>query len=123
MTNSDTAYGVYNKRTQILSQIDDGSTALTNHADVAAAKSFFYTVDALAVFDECCTQLQWSVENDGNGNATQLKYTMAFGTKGGNITEADDWAGQFNSRKQALINSTGWSANPYTTQESNSHLF
>jgi len=123
MTNSDTAYGVYNKRTQILSQIDDGSTALTNHADVAAAKSFFYTVDALAVFDECCTQLQWSVENDGNGNATQLKYTMAFGTKGGNIAEADDWAGQFNSRKQALINSTGWSANPYTTQESNSHLF
>ena len=118
MTNSDTAYGVYNKRTQILSQVDDGSTALTNHADVAAAKSFFYTDDALAVFDECCTQLQWSVVDN-----TKLKYTMAFGTKGGNIAEADDWAGQFNSRKQALIDSTGWSKNHYTTEEVDSHLF
>ena len=119
MTNSDNTYGTYNKKTQILSQIDDGSTALTNHADVAAAKSFFYTADALTVFDECCTELQWSVVDN-----TKLKYTMTFGTKGtAGIAEADDWAGQFNSRKTALIDSDGWANNPYPTEESSDHLF
>jgi hypothetical protein len=119
MPNSDNAYGTFNKRTQILSQIDDGSTALVNHASVDAAKSFFYTAEALAVFDECCTQLEWAIVD-----STKLKYTMAFGTKGGNIAAEDDWAGQFNSRKTALINSAGWSNGVvYTTEESNSHLF
>jgi hypothetical protein len=60
---------------------------------VDTAKSFFYTAEALAVFDECCTQLEWAIVD-----STKLKYTMAFGTKGGNIAAADDWAGQFNSR-------------------------
>jgi len=138
MPNSDNAYGVYNKQTQILTQtatqaqledaaINDGASwgtwTKTNFADVDAAKQYFYTSAALTVFDECCTQLQWSVENDGDGNPTQLKYTMAFGTKGGDISADSDWAGQFNSRKQALINSNGWSENPYTTAESDSHLF
>lgn len=118
MPNSDTNYGTFNKRTQILSQVDDGSTPLTNHADVDAAKSFFYTTSALTVFDECCTQLQWSVVDN-----TKLKYTMAFGSKGGNIAESSDWAGQFNSRKTNLINSDDWMKNPYTTEESDSHLF
>ena len=102
MPNSDTKYGLFNKRTQILTQISDGSTSATTFSNVTEAKNFFYTTNAQTVFNECCTQLQWSVENDGDGNATLLKYTMAFGTKGGNIAEADDWAGQFNSRKQAL---------------------
>jgi len=123
MTNSDSAFGLFNKRTQILSQLDDGSTTATTFSSVTEAKDFFYTTAAKTVFDECCTQLQWSVENDGDGNATRLKYTMSFGTKGGNIAEADDWTGQFNSRKQALINSNGWSENPYTTANSDSHLF
>ena len=118
MTNSDNTYGTFNKRTHILSQIDDGSTALTNHADVAAAKSFFYTADALTVFDECCTELQWSVVDN-----TKLKYTMTFGTKGAGTDAADDWAGQFNSRKTALIDSDGWANNGHTTAEVTDHLF
>jgi hypothetical protein len=48
---------------------------------------------------------------------------MTFGTKGGNIAAADDWAGQFNSRKTALISANNWAKNPYTTQEVDSHLF
>ena len=118
MTNTDNRYGTFNKRTQVLSQIDDGSTALTTFATVAEAKSFFYTDAALAVFDECCTELQWALVG-----STGLKYTMTFGTKGGNIAAADDWAEQFNSRKTALINAYNWSKNPYTTQEVDSHLF
>jgi hypothetical protein len=119
MPNSDNTYGTFNKQTTILSQIDDGSTALTNHADVAAAKSFFYTADALTVFDECCTEIQWSVVDN-----TKLKYTMTFGTKGTpDITEADDWAEQFNSRKDALIAADNWANNGHTTEESTDHLF
>jgi hypothetical protein len=119
MPNSDNQYGTFNKRTQILTQVDDGSTALQNFADVETAKAWFYTADALAVFDECCTELQWSVVDN-----QKLKYTMTFGTKGTpNIAPADDWAGQFNSRKQALMDSRGWANNGYTTTETDSHLF
>lgn len=119
MPNSDNTFGTFNKITHILSQIDDGSTALTNHADVAAAKSFFYTADALTVFDECCTELQWSVVDN-----TKLKYTMTFGTKGpADISPADDWAGQFNSRQTALRDADNWTNNQHTTEESTDHLF
>ena len=61
MTNSDNTFGTFNKKTLIMSQHDDGSTALINHANTNAAKSFFFTDAALTVFDECCTQLQWAV--------------------------------------------------------------
>jgi hypothetical protein len=116
MPNSDNSYGTFNKRTQTLSQTGDSPT---NHANVDAAKSFFYTADALTVFDECCTELQWSVVDN-----TKLKCTMTFGTKGSpSIAGADDWAEQFNSRKTALIDSNGWANNPYTTAESTDHLF
>jgi hypothetical protein len=54
---------------------------------------------------------------------TGLKYTMTFGTKGGNIAAADDWAEQYNSRKTALTNSNNWIKNPCSFQETDSHLF
>jgi hypothetical protein len=129
MTNSDNAFGTHNKRTQILTQVQDlgydkwdGSDAtqpIQNFSDVDTAKAWFYTADALTVFNECCTELQWFVVDN-----QKLKYTMAFGTKGTpGIAEADDWTGQFNSRKQALIDSNGWVRNPYSTAESSDHLF
>ena len=118
MTNSDNRYGTFNKRTQIFSQIDDGSTALTTFATVSEAKAFFFTAEALAVYDECCTELQWELVG-----TTGLKRTMTFGTKGGNIAAADDWAGQYNSRKTALRNSNNWVKNAHSFQETDSHLF
>jgi len=86
---------------------------------VATAKAHFFTDSALTVMDECCTVLLW--ELIGN---TGLKTTFAFGTKGtAGIAEADDWAEQYNSRKTALIDSSGWANNGYTTEESSDHLF
>ena len=124
MPNSDNQYGTFNKRTQILTQVDDGSTALQNFADVDTAKAWFYTAEALAVYDETCTTLQWALVADGNGDNTKLKVTYDFGVKGiPDIAPGDDWAGQYNSRKQALIDSNGWSANGYTTEISTDHLF
>lgn len=118
MTNSDNFYGVFNKRTSTYSQIDDGSTPLTTFSTIEEAKSYFLTDAALAVYNECCTQLQWALVG-----TTGLKKTMAFGTKGGQITPADDWAEQYNSRKTALISAKNWQRNPHLTQESDSHLF
>ena len=119
MTNSDNTYGTFNKRTQTLAQIDDGSTELITFATVAEAKLFFYTDNALAVFDECCTELQWALVG-----STVLKYTMTFGTKGGNIAAADDWAEQYNSRKTALMNTGAWlKKGPISTSHSEDHLF
>jgi hypothetical protein len=103
MTNSDNTFGTFNKITHIAAQPYDGSTALTTFADVAAAKAHFFTTDAITIFDETCTELQWAVINDARGDATSLKWTMAFGTKGTDTAEADDWSAQHVSRKQAKI--------------------
>ena len=49
---------------------------------------------------------------------------MTFGTKGGNIAAADDWAEQYNSRKIALMNAENFgSSKGYKTEEVDSHLF
>ncbi len=121
MTNSDTTFGVHNKQTVILSQIDDGSTALTTFSNTTEAKSHFFTDDALTVIDECSTQLQWGLVNDGNGDATQLKRTFAFGIKEDASTE--QWAEAYNRRMKALQDADGWGKVSYTTTASDSHLF
>lgn len=109
MTNSDNIYGVFNKQTKIISQEpSDDSTAPTIFTSVDEAKSHIFTDDALTVINETCTQLEWQLVNDGDGNATKLKKTFAFGTKGAGTAAADDWAEQYNSRKQALMDSNTW---------------
>jgi len=102
MPNSDDTYGTYNKQTIMHTQNDDGSTALTTFANVAAAQAYIYSTEALAVYNECATTIQWALVADGDGNNTGLKVTIDFGTKGAGTDAADDWAGQFNARRTAL---------------------
>ena len=129
MPNSDNTYGTFNKQTKIISQKDDGSTALTVFANTDAAKTFFFTDDALTVMDECCTILQWALVADGNGDNTKLKTTFAFGTKGNaDIAAGDDWAEQYNTRKTALKDAANWCKNTPTIgfeplfEDSDDHL-
>ena len=103
MTNSDNAFGTFNKITHIASQVSDGSTALTAFGSVDAAKDYFFTTAAQTIFDETCTQLQWALLNDDDDRATKLKWTMSFGTKGTGTGASDDWAAVHITRKQALI--------------------
>ena len=105
MTNSDNTFGTFNKITHIAAQPDDavGRLCMTTFSNVDDAKAFFFTSEALAVFNECCTELQWALINDARGNATSLKWTAAFGSKGTGTDEADDWSAQMVSRTQALI--------------------
>ena len=119
MTNSDNTYGTFNKITQIYTQNDDGSTALINFGDVAAAQDHYFTEEAMAVFNECCTQLEWALV-DGE----TLKFTTAFGV----IADAGTpgWSDTFLSRKQALIDSDGFTKSvwpAFTSATSESHLF
>ena len=119
MTNSDNKYGTFNKVTHVLTQIDHGLKGPQNFTDVNAAKSWFYTDSALVVFDDCCTELVWTVLDN-----QKLKYTMAFGTKGTpDIRHEDDWGAQFLSRKTSLRDSNNWAKNPYHTEKVDSHLF
>jgi len=107
-----------------MSQPLDNSTVPTIFADTDQAKSFYFTDNALTVMDECCTTLQWALVADVNGDNTQLKMTFDFGTKGGPIAPADDWAEQYNSRKTALINSNDWTqSKQLTITDSIDHLF
>ena len=111
MANSDNTYGLHNKATrEFRIWYDSGE----NRSDIVpqsfggnveTAKNFFFTTEALAVFDETSTQIQYAITADGNG----LKITNAHGTKGApDQAEADDWSAQFTSRKNALIGSNGW---------------
>jgi len=119
MTNSDNTFGTHNKLTKILSQPWDGSTALIDFADADAAKAHFFSDAGLAVFEECCTQLQWAVVDD-----KKLKYTMAFGTKGDpSIDPSNDWAGLYNSRITALADAGTLAKNGFSEEESSDHLF
>jgi hypothetical protein len=128
MPNSDNTWGTYNKTTKIFnqwgSQNEDSSWNFgTSHANVDAAKSWFLTAEALAVYDECCTELQWALVADTNGGNTMLKATYTFGTKGAGTAAADDWAEQFKSRKSALVASNGFFNNCDHVTDSTDHLF
>src|SRR6056300_1069201 len=99
MANSDNKFGTFNKQTVIYSQTGDSPTVFAN---VDAAKTFFLSTELQTIHNECCTNLQYALKADDNGDDTKLKVTFDFGTKGLGTTEADDWAEQFNTRKNAL---------------------
>ena len=58
-------------------------------SNINDAKNFYYTANELAEFEKWCSQVQWAVVNDDDGNATQLKVTVHFNAEpAGN---ADNW--------------------------------
>ncbi len=118
MPNTDNKYGTFNKKSTIFAQITE-NTALKTFNSVNEALSHFFTPQALAVINECCTQIQWALTD----SSTKLQLTMSFGTKGGNISSADDWAEQYNTRSRALMDADDWTINGYTHQDTNNHLF
>ena len=130
MTNSDNKYGTFNKRTKIYEQIPVSSDySPTVFADVTEARNAFHPAELQTIFDECCTNLQFALVADDKGDYTKLKVTYDFGTKGlPGITEADDWAGQFQSRKEGVgapTRPTGITYNQTTIIDPDSveHLF
>ena len=138
MPNSDNTFGTFNKKTIDLSIVNPTAFNTTwqqefgnagdfvEWPDANTAKSAIFTTEALTVFDECCTNLQWGLKADGSGNNTILVVTFDFGTKGtADISEANDWAEQFKSRRQALSDSAGWMQTTFAvaSADSSNHLF
>ena len=93
-------------------------------ANTGEAIDYFLTSDGKAVFNECATSLQWALVNDSDGDATNLKHTIAYGTKGTNgIAEEDDWAELFTLRIKALQDEDGFGNQNWSATSSNDHLF
>ena len=63
------------KITTITSQIDDGSTALTEFSSVQEAKDWFYTAQAQQCSEDNSNKVEYQVMADGNGKNTKLKRT------------------------------------------------
>lgn len=131
MPNSDNTHGTYNKRTVIWKQefpAGDGSTTKQEFSSVSQAQSAILTTAQLAVYNECCTTLQWALVKDQHDPAktTALKATFDFGTKGASDqAEADDWAKQFEARKTALTDVPAFpiTMEIITASDSAEHLF
>tara|TARA_R110000822_G_scaffold236121_1_gene366802 strand:+ start:312 stop:632 length:321 start_codon:yes stop_codon:yes gene_type:complete len=101
-----------NKRTNIVSQTDVTDVAKKVFADTDTAIAYFFTSNAKAVFDACCTQLQWALVADDNGDNTKVKYTLVFGSE----SKVDQFA-------DAEKDSSNWGNNGFTSANSSSHLF
>ena len=103
------------KITTITSQIDDGSTALTEFSSVQEAKDWFYTAQAQQCSEDNSNRVEYQVMADGNGKNTILKRTEEW---------LSDGSGQvYNNAKIQLIDDGNWSANQYTSDLSDDHLF
>jgi len=108
---------------------DDGTgrityvLAKTVFANTDDAMDFYFTSDAQACYTECGTTLQWALANDDDGNATSLKYTIAFGVVADGDTAG--WGTTFNSRKATLVGNDGWepAGSYYLVTNSSDHLF
>ena len=110
---------VANKYTCIMSQHDDGSTALTIFANVEEAKNYFFTDNAQQCAVDHATQVQYALVADSNGDNTKLKMTLGFDLSGQGQT--------YNNRMIELLTANDWGATvPYSTVETtddSEHLF
>jgi len=112
MPNSDTDYGVYNKQTKEIKYhygenwrgIGGGIITQSFGGNVETAKAHFFHADALTNNNTNGTQLDYAITADGNG----IKFTIAFGTKGGDIAQADDWANTWLTTKNSLMAADKW---------------
>ena len=113
MANSDTAYGLHNKITRIITERwlkEEGEGITTLEAkitqswsgNVSTAQSHCFTDDALALMNECATQIQWEIVDSGNG----LKFTIAFGTPAD--PSQQPWAEKWKLGKTSLTNAGNW---------------
>ena len=114
MANSDTAYGLYQKQTDIYleTQYTDGpggethdSTIITkvkSFADVSAAQTHFFTANALTCMNENATQIEWALVTNG------LKYTIAFGIGEGNGEADMSWSNKWQTRMEELQAAGDW---------------
>jgi len=131
MTNNDTKFGTFNKKTHIYHQTDQYGEPLSSpkvFSNLSEAQHYFMPPELLVIFNECMTNLQWSLFTDDRGDNTKLKVTFDFGIKENTTDPKQQWAEQFNIRKASVPgqpNSQGgyWRQTNFTDPDSSEHLF
>jgi len=131
MTNNDTEFGTFNKKTHVYHQTDQRGSPLVSpkiFSNISEAITYFMPPELLVIFNDCTTNLQWALVKDENGNDTKLKCTFDFGIKKGVSDPKEQWAEQFNYRKSFVPgqpNAEGgyWRQTNFTDPDSPEHLF
>ena len=79
------------------------------------ARDHFFTPEAVDVFTNLTTHVEWKLINDENGKPTMVKVTQGFDLSG--ISE------DYLQRKTALMNIDKWVRTPFSMLASEDHLF
>ena len=127
MTNNDTKFGTFNKKTHIYHQTDEVGIPLSSpkvFIDLVEAQTYFMPPELMVIFNDCMTNLQWALVADN----TKLKVTFDFGIKENVTDPKEQWAEQFNIRKSSVPgqpNAQGgyWRQTNFTNTDSPEHLF
>ena len=127
MTNNDTKFGTFNKKTHIYHQTDESGTPLSSpkvFSNLAEAQTYFMPQKLMVIFNECMTNLQWALVADN----TKLKVTFDFGIRENVTDPKEQWAEQFNIRKSSVPgqpNAQGgyWRQTNFSDTDSPEHLF
>ena len=90
-------------------------------ANVNDAKNYYYTANELAVFEKWCSQVQWAVVNDDDGNATQLKVTVQFNSEP--VGNADNWHSALDALQTETASHLQKGAVEIKIKQSDDHLF
>ena len=131
MTNNDTKFGTFNKKTHIYHQTDINGNPVESpiiFSSLDDAISFFMPKDLQIIFNECATNLKYALVNDEKARKTKLKVTFDFGIKENPVNPEDDWASQFNLRKRSVTEITNkwggyWRQVNFDDPNSSEHLF
>ena len=127
MTNNDTKFGTFNKKTHIYHQTDEVGIPLSSpkvFIDLVEAQTYFMPPELMVIFNDCMTNLQWALVADN----TKLKVTFDFGIRENVTDPKEQWAEQFNIRKSSVPgqpNAQGgyWRQTNFTNTDSPEHLF
>jgi len=127
MTNNDTKFGTFNKKTHIYHQTDEVGIPLSSpkvFIDLVEAQTYFMPPELMVIFNDCMTNLQWALVADN----TKLKVTFDFGIRENVTDPKEQWAEQFNIRKSSVPgqpNAQGgyWRQTNFSDTDSPEHLF
>lgn len=107
---------IYNRITKIFGQMPDvvGDYPV-QFKSAEDARDHFFTPEAVDVFTNLTTHVEWKLINDENGKPTMVKVTQGFDLSG--ISE------DYLQRKMSLMDIDKWVNTPFSMLESQDHLF
>ena len=88
------------KKTTIISQWEEDSTASQAFTTLDGAKDFYLTANAQECNEDHTTQVAYAIMADDNGNNTKLKMTLGFDNSGQGAA--------YNLRFIELLNANDW---------------